>query len=144
MASLVSMRRLLAALVLPLFLILAGCSQVLGTAEWDRIDVTFDAGSAPEQTGDYTLTATPTQATYELDGKPSTQELPQGVWELLTTGVRAFGQRESQACPGGEYLVIEASAKGAVKQTFQASSCDAGDALEQAKALIEQVVQRLQ
>ena len=144
LASLIGMKRLLLALVVPLALLWSGCAQVMGTADWDRIDVTFQAGSTQNQTGNYTLTATPTRAEYVLDGKPSTHDLPQGVWDVLTGGVRTLGDRDSEACPGGEYLVIEASAQGAVKQTFQASSCDAGGVLDQAKALIEQVVQRLQ
>ena len=138
------MNRLLLLLLVPLALVWSGCAQVLGTADWDLIEVTYQAGSTENQTGNYTLSATPTQARYEADGTPSSYELPAGVWDVLTGGVRALGGREGEACPGGEFLVIEASAQGAVKQTFQASSCDAGDALAQAKALIDQVVQRLQ
>ncbi len=143
MASLSAMKRLVI-LLLPLALVWSGCAQLLGTADWDRIEATYRAGSAENQTGNYTLVVTPSQISYEVDGKPSSQELPQGTWDLLTTGVRALGARDGQACPGGESVAIEASAGGSVKQAFQASSCDSDDAFAQAKALIEQIVQRLQ
>ncbi len=142
-ASLSAMKRLVI-LLLPLVLLWSGCAQLLGTADWDRIEATYLAGSAENQTGNYALVVTPTEVSYELDGKPSSQELPQGTWDLLTTGVRALGPRAGEACPGGESIAIEVSANGSVKQAFQASSCDSDDTFAQAKALIEQLVQRLQ
>lgn len=132
------MRRLVA--VLAAVLLLSGCAQVLGTGDWTRIEVNFQAGSAADQKGNYTLVVTPSEATYTLDGTSSSHELPQGAWDALTTGIRTLGGRESEACPGGQFLTIEASAGDVVKQTYQASSCDAGDALKQAQALLEQVL----
>ena len=143
-ASLMAMNRLIASALVSLAVVLSGCAQVMGTADWDRIEVSYQAGSAENQTGNYSLTVTPTEASYEADGKPASYELPAGVWDVLTGGVRALGGRDGEACPGGEVLVIEASAQGAVKQEFEASSCDADGALSQAKVLIEQVLQRLQ
>lgn len=119
---------------------LSGCSQLLGTSDWDRISVTYSAGSAPGQTGNYTLVVTPTDVSYELDGKRTTEKLPDGAWDTLVTGVRALGARQGDGCPGGQFIAIQAKAGSGVKQSFQASSCDAGDAFAQAKALIEQVV----
>lgn len=135
------MKRLLALLLLVL---VTGCSPAPGTADWDQIEATFDAGSTQGQTGNYTVVVTPTEATYEVDGKPGSRELREGVWALLTTGVRALGDRSSEPCPGGEFISITATSDGVAKQTFQASSCDAGDTLDQAKALIDQVLQRVQ
>lgn len=132
------MRRLLAALAA--LLLLTGCAQVLGTGDWTQVEVRFQAGSAKDQKGNYTLLVTPTEATYTLDGTSSSHELPQGVWDALTTSIRTLGDRESEACPGGQFLTIEASAGDAVKQTYQASSCDAGDALKQAQGVLDQVL----
>lgn len=135
------MRRLLA--VLAALLLFTGCSQALGTADWDQIKVDFQAGSTQDQKGNYTLLVTPTEATYTLDGKSTAHDLPQGAWEALTTGVRALGERSSEPCPGGQFLQLEARAGDAVKLTYQASSCDAGNALAQAQALLEQLIGQL-
>lgn len=121
--------------VLVLLLALTGCSQVLGTADWDRIEVAYTAGS-----DSYTLVVTPSEASYTIDGKESSQKLPEGLWTTVVTGVRALGGREPTKCANGEEIQIVAKAGSAVKQTFAANSCDAGDALKQAKALMEQVI----
>ena len=39
------MKRLLSLLVLPLLLVLAGCSSLLGTGEWDLVKVTYAPAS---------------------------------------------------------------------------------------------------
>lgn len=133
------MKRLVA--VLAALLLVSGCSQVLGTTEWTRIEVIYQAGSAKDQNGNYSLVVSPSEAVYTLDGKESSQELPQGAWETLTTGIRALGARESQPCPGGQFLSITAKAGESVKQAYQASSCDAGDALAQAQAAVGRVLE---
>lgn len=109
---------------------------MLGTTDWDRIEASYAGGS-----GAYTLVVTPTEASYTIDGKTSSQKLPDGVWTTLTTGVRALGAREITTCADGESVQILAKAGTAVKQTFAANSCDAGDAMNQAKALLDQVIQ---
>ena len=129
------MRRIVVT-ALVLVLALAGCSQVLGTSDWDRIEASY-AGTS----GAYTLVVTPTEATYTIDGKKSSQKLPDGVWTTLTTGVRALGPREGTTCAKGESVQIVAKAGTAVKQSFAANSCDAGDAMKQAKAILDQVIQ---
>ena len=133
------MKRLVALLVLPLVLAVTGCS-LLGGSDWDEVKVSFDASTA---SGDYTLVMTPAEATYTLDGKATTHELPTGVWTALTTGLKALGDRTGEACLDGQTILIEASAAGEVKQAFEANSCDAGDAFTQAQSLIEQVLSRL-
>ena len=135
------MRRLLAALAA--LLLLTGCSQVLGTADWNQVRVDFQAGSTEGQEGNYTLLVTPTEAVYTLDGKSTSHELPQGAWDALTAGIRTLGERTSEPCPGGQFLSVEARAGDAVKHTYQASSCDAGNALAQAQALLEQLIGQL-
>lgn len=137
------MKRLLAVLVLPLLLVIGGCSSILGTGDWDQIKVTYASGSDAEQPGDYTLVVTPEQASYTLDGKASTRDLPSGSWEVLTTGVRSLGEHTAGDCLDGALLTIEASASGTVKQTFEASSCDSDELLGRAQSLIEQVVSQL-
>lgn len=137
------MKRALVLLLLPLLLIAGGCSTLLGTGDWDEVKVTFQSGSDADQPGDYTLLVTPTEASYTLDGKATTHELPSGAWEALTTGLRALGDHAGENCLDGQNLTIQALAAGTVKQTFEATSCDAGDALGQAQALIEQVISRL-
>lgn len=129
--------------VLVLLLALTGCSQALGTADWDRIEVTFTAGGTDLTTGDYHLVATPTKASYTLGGKETTAKLPDGAWTALSTGVRAFGDRKAGACADKGAIRIEASAKGAVKQSFQANGCDAGDVFAQAQALVAQIMAQL-
>ena len=133
------MKRLLALLVLPLVLTVTGCSM-LGGGDWDEVQVSFDASTT---SGDYTLVVTPTEATYTLDGKATSHELPTGVWTVLTTGLKTLGDRTGDACLDGQTILIEASAAGEVKQAFEANSCDAGDAFTQAQSLIEQVLSRL-
>lgn len=119
-----------------MLLALTGCSQVLGTTDWDRIEASYAGDS-----GAYTLVVTPTEASYTLDGKTSSQKLPDGVWTTLTTGVRALGARAITPCANGESVEIVAKAGATVKQTFAANSCDAGDAMKQAKALLDQIIQ---
>jgi hypothetical protein len=121
-------------------LALSGCSQVLGTADWDRIEASFSAGIATGEKGGYTLVVTPTEVTYTIDGKESSEKMPDGLWTTLTTGVRALGAREGSTCADGEAVQIVAKAASTVKQSFQANSCDAGDAMKQAKALLDQVI----
>lgn len=133
------MRRVLG-LVVVVLLALTGCAQALGTADWDKIEVTF---TATDSTGDYHLVVTPTEASYTLNGKETTDKLPDGAWTALTTGVRAFGDRTATACADKGAISIAASAKGVVKQSFQANSCDAGDVFEQAQALVAQIVAQL-
>ncbi|MEA5118094.1 MAG: hypothetical protein VB036_10820 [Propionicimonas sp.] len=137
------MKRCLVLLLLPLLLVATGCSSVLGTGDWDQVKVTYLSGSDAKQAGDYTLVVTPKQASYTLDGKESTHELPTGAWQVLTTGVRTLGAHTPKNCLDGASLAIEASAEGSVKQSFEATSCDAGDLLNQAKAVAEQVISQL-
>lgn len=111
---------------------------MLGGSSWDQVKVAF---SGADQ-GNYTLVITPAQATYTIDGKKSSEDLPEGAWTALTTGVAALGARTSKACEG-QMLEIKALSGGEVKQTFQASSCDGGEALEQAKSLLDQLIAQL-
>ncbi|MGC4152383.1 MAG: hypothetical protein QM628_04810 [Propionicimonas sp.] len=134
------MKRALALLVLPILLLAGGCSTILGTGDWDQVKVTYLATADGD---DYTLVVTPTEASYTLDGKASSHELPSGAWDLLTTGLRTFGDHTSENCPDGSVVTIEASAAGTVKQTFAASSCDTDGLFSTAKTLIEQVVAQL-
>ena len=134
------MKRVLVLLVLPILVALGGCSTILGTGDWDQVKVTYLANADGD---DYTLVVTPTEASYTLDGKASSYELPSGAWNLLTTGIRTLGDHTGESCPDGSTLTIEASAAGSVKQTFAASSCDTDGVFSTAKALIEQVVSQL-
>ena len=130
--------------VLVLLLALTGCSQMLGTADWDRIEVTYTPPDDPGQTAPgYTLVVTPTEATYMLDGEEKTGELPDGAWSALTTGVRAFGDRTGASCTGKGSITIKASAVGTAKQSFEANGCDPGDIFKQAQALVSQVIAQL-
>lgn len=133
------MRRIVVGFVV-LLLALSGCTQVLGTSDWDRIEASFSAGIADNPKSGYTLVVTPTEASYTIDGKESSQKLPDGAWVTLTTGIRALGAREGTTCADGEAVQIVAKAGSTVKQSFQANSCDAGDAMKQAKALLDQVI----
>lgn len=126
--------------VMVVLLALSGCSQVLGTSDWDRIEATFSAGMADNAKAGYTLVVTPTEASYTVDGKKNSQKLPDGAWTTLTTGIRALGAREGTTCADGEAVQIVAKAGSTVKQSFQANSCDAGDVMKQAKALLDQVI----
>lgn len=137
------MKRLLALLALPLIVAVGGCSTLLGTGDWDEVRVSYTSGLAAEQAGDYTLVVTPAKASYTLDGKPTSYDLPEGTWDLLTTGVRTLGAKDGGGCLDGATLIIEASAGGSVKQSFEANSCDADGLLDRAKSLIEQVVNQL-
>lgn len=134
------MKRVLALVFLPLLLTVTGCSM-LGGSDWEQVTATYDSG--PEASGDYTLVVTPTEVVYTLEGDATTHELPNGVWTALTAGLSALGDHSSEACPDGQLLTIQAVAGGEVKQTFETSSCDAGESLGQAKALIEQLLSRL-
>jgi hypothetical protein len=132
--------------VLVFLLALSGCSQALGTADWDRIDVAYTSpeGATELPTGDYTLVVTPTQLSYALNKeKPKTQKLPDGAWAALTTGVRAFGDRKPATCAGKGSIRITASAAGTAKQDFAANGCDAGDAFKQATDLFAQLLAQI-
>lgn len=129
------MRRVLVGVLVAL-LALTGCSQVIGTADWDRIEVSSTAVAG----GDYTLVVTPDEFTYTVDGKATADKLPDGVWTTLTTGVRALGGREAVKCADGQAIQIRALAGTTLKQSYAANSCDAGDALKQAQALVEQFI----
>ena len=137
------MRRVVVGVVV-LLLALVGCSQVLGTADWDRIEVAYTAAEDPGQVlSDYTLLVTPAEVTYTLNGDAKTEKLPDGAWSALSTGVRAFGDRKGVECAGKGSITIKASAAGAVKQNFEANGCDAGDAFDQATALVAQVIAQI-
>lgn len=133
------MKRLLALLVLPIVLVVSGCSAFLGTGDWDQIKVSYLAAEGD----DYNLVVTPTSASYTLDGNASSHELPSGAWDLLTTGLRTLGDHTSESCPEGSTVTIEASATGTIKQTFAASSCDADGMFDTAQTLVEQLVNQL-
>lgn len=126
--------------ILVVLLALTGCSQAIGTADWDRIEVSYAAGGG----GDYTLVVTPAEFTYTVDGKETADKLPDGAWATLTTGVRALGGREAVKCADGQEIRIRALSGTAVKQAYAANSCDAGDALKQAQALVEKVIALIQ
>lgn len=128
------MKRILGLL---LALALSGCALV-GGSEWDRVEVAF-SGAAD---GNYTLVVTPTKATYTIEGKKSSHDLPDGAWPALRTGVAALGERTSKPCDGPS-VAIKALAGDAVKQVFQASSCDGGEALAQAQAVLAQIIAQL-
>ena len=117
---------------------------MLGTAEWDKVEVTYTSPEDPGATlGDYTLVATPTEVTYTLNGEKKTAKLADGAWAALTTGVRAFGDRSATACKGKGSITIKASAAGTTKQGFEANGCDAGDAFKQATDLVAQVIAQI-
>lgn len=134
------MKRVLALLALPIVMVVSGCSTILGTGDWDQVKVSYLATADGD---DYTLVVTPTEASYTLDGKATSHELPSGAWDLLTTGLRTFGDHTSENCPDGSVVTIEASAGGTVKQTFAASSCDTDGVFSTAQTLIEQVISQL-
>jgi hypothetical protein len=137
------MRRVVVS-VLVLLLSLAGCSQAIGTADWDKIEVTYKSPVDPGLTmGDYTLVVTPTEAIYTLNGDKKTEKLPDGAWAALTTGVRAFGDRKGVACVDKGSITITASAAGTAKQNFEANGCDAGDVFKQASELVAQVIAQI-
>ncbi|HQY99743.1 MAG TPA: hypothetical protein PKV13_11605, partial [Propionicimonas sp.] len=119
-------------------LLLSGCS-LIGSTSWDKVEVDFSAGTT--DAGDYQLVVTPKQVTYTADGDTTSQDLPEGAWTALATGLGALGARTSEPCPDGQFLEVRAKAGDQVKQTFQASSCDAGDAFDQVQALLEQVIE---
>ena len=122
--------------VLVLLLALTGCSQVLGIADWDKIVVNY----TDEAGGDYALVVTPAEAISTIDGEETSHKLPDGFWNTLVTGVRALGEREAVTCAEGQAIKIQATSGGAVKQTYAANSCDAGDALKSAQKLVEQLL----
>ena len=138
------MKRLVVA-VLALLLTLTGCSQVLGTADWDKIQVTYQSpeGATDLPSGDYTLVVTPTDATYTINGEKTSNTLPDGAWTALSTGVRALGDRAGTACSGKGSITITASAAGTSKQNFEANGCDAGDAFKQATDLMAQIIAQI-
>ena len=133
------MKRVVVAL-LALLLTLTGCSQMLGTADWDRVEVTF---TSPEEMGDYTLVVTPAEATYTLNGEKKSGKLPDGAWAALSTGVRAFGDRKATTCSGKGSITIVASAAGKTRQNFGANGCDAGDAFKRATDLAAQIIAQI-
>ncbi len=138
------MKRLVVA-VLALLLTLTGCSQVLGTAGWDKIQVTYTSpeGATDLPAGDYTLVVTPTEASYTVNGEKKSNTLPDGAWTALTTGVRALGARTRADCSGKGSITITASAAGTSKQNFEANGCDAGDAFKQATDLAAQIIAQI-
>lgn len=103
--------------------------------------MTYAGSAVAEAKGNYTFTITPTEATATIDGKPQTAELPKGTWDALVAGVRALGERTSQQCPGSETIRITAKSGSAVSQSFEASSCDAGRVFDQAKQLVDVLLQ---
>ena len=137
------MRRVVVGVVV-LLLALGGCSQMLGTADWDKIEVAYTAAEDPGQVlGDYTLVVTPTEVTYTVNGEAKTEKLLDGAWSALSVGVRGFGDRKGVECSGKGSITIKASAAGTVKQNFEANGCDAGDAFAQATALVAQVMAQI-
>ena len=137
------MRRVVVGAVV-LLLALAGCSQALGTADWDKIEVLYTAAEDPGQVlGDYMLVVTPTDVTHTVNGEAKTEKLLEGAWSALSVGIRAFGDRKGVECSGKGSITIKASAAGTVKQNFEANGCDAGDAFTQATALVEQVMAQI-
>ncbi len=117
---------------------------MLGTADWDKIEVTYTSPEDPGLTmGDYTLVVTPTEAMYTLNGEKKSGTLPEGAWAALTTGVRALGERKGMACSGKGSIAITASAAGSAKQSFEANGCDAGDAFKQATDLVAQIIAQI-
>ena len=131
--------------VLVLLLTLAGCSQVLGTADWDKIEVTYTSpkGSTDLPAGDYVLVVTPTEASYTINGESKSGKLPDGAWTALTTGIRALGDRKATACTDKGSITITASAAGTAKQNFAANGCDAGDVFKQATDLVAQIIAQI-
>jgi len=136
------MRRVIVS-VLVLLLALTGCSQVLGTADWDKIEVSYTSPDGATDLGDYTLVVTPTEATYTFNGEEKSDTLPDGAWTALSTGVRALGDRKGVACEGKGSISITASAAGAAKQSFEANGCDAGDVFKQATDLMAQIIAQI-
>ncbi|MGB7961959.1 MAG: hypothetical protein WCF12_03235 [Propionicimonas sp.] len=134
------MKRLLL-ILLPVFLLFAGCAQLMGTSDWDTIQVTYSGSAVAEPKGNYTFTITPTEATYTIDGKSQSVELPKGAWDALGAGVRGLGERTSQPCPGSQTIGIIAKSAGVVSQSFEASSCDAGGVFDQAQQLVNMLLQ---
>lgn len=134
------MKRIIVVL-LPVLLLFAGCAQLMGVADWDTIEVSYEGSAVPEQKGSYSLTITPTEATYTIDGKTQTAELAAGAWDALVTGVRALGERTSTPCPGSQAIRITAKSGSSVSQSFEASSCDAGEVFDQAQQLAEMLLQ---
>lgn len=134
------MKRALVLLVLPILVMVSGCSTLLGTGDWDQVKVDYLTNTEGD---DHRLVVTPTEASITLDDQVTSHELPSGTWDLLTTGLRALGDHSSDACPDGSVLTIEASAAGTVKQTFAASSCDTDGVFDTAQTLIEQLIAQL-
>ena len=120
-----------------LVLTLSGCS-LLGSSSWDQVKVAFSGADK----GDYTLVVTPKQAIYTIDGKATSEDLPEGAWTAVATGVAALRARTSKECDG-QRLKIQALSGGDVLQTFEATSCDGGEALEQAKGVLDQLIAQL-
>ena len=133
------MKRFLLVL-LPLLLLVTGCAQLMGTSDWDSIEVSYTGSAVPDQSGNYSFTITPTEATYTIDGKSQKAELAQGAWQALVTGVRALGERTTQPCPGSQTIRITAKSGSAVSQSFEASSCDAGEVFDQAQQLADMLL----
>lgn len=126
-----------------MLLIVSGCAQLMGTAGWDSIEVSNQAGSTQNQLGNYSLVVTAAELKATIDDQLSSTEMPPGAWDALVAGVRTLGGRASPGCPGGQFIQITAKAGEVVKQTYQASSCDAGDALKQAQQVVEGILKLL-
>ena len=118
---------------------------MLGTTDWDRIEVTYtSAEDSTDQTmDDYTLVVTPTEASYTLNGEKKSDTLPEGAWSALATGVRTLGDRKGVACEGKGSISIKASAAGTAKQSFEANGCDAGEVFTQATDLMAQIIAQI-
>lgn len=130
------MKRALTLLVLPLLLVVSGCS-LLGSGDWEEVRVNVQStGDKPS----FSAVVTPTKATFTVDGKQTSQDLPTGTWQIITAGLSSLGDRKAEKCPDGEVVKVEARAEGAVKFSFGASSCDAEDALSRVRPLIDQLV----
>lgn len=130
------MKRALTLLLMPLFLVLSGCS-LLGGDDWEEVRVSLQStGDKPS----FSAVVTPSEATFTVDGKQTSQELPTGTWQVITAAVGSLGDRKAEKCPDGELVKVDARAGGTVKFSFSASSCDAEDALSKVRPLVDQLL----
>ncbi len=127
-------------LVVAMMLALTGCAQVMPMAEWTQVKVSYTAGSAPGQLGNYMVVITPKQATFTGDDGTSTRELPPGAWDSVVTAARALGARDGEPCPGGEAIWVAAGTEKETLQKFTASSCDDGELISKAKSVASGVL----
>lgn len=129
--------RLLVALAV--LLALPGCALPVPTSAWTQVKVIYTAGSLPQQKGNYTLVIGPLQATLTDDNGTSTRNLPVGAWDSVVAATTALGARESQPCPGGVGVWVEAGTPDRTVQKFTASSCDGGDLVSRAASVASAV-----